>query len=1139
LNRYRLDDAELLLVAQGAAAEVARAVADHARRVHRFKVGVVGVTWLRPLPVAELAEVLDGRRAVAVIEAADDALAAHSPLFRELQAVVGSSDGWVSARCAGSWPDPARLLALCELLRRRDRPQRVQLEYVPHPQSTGYPRRDALLQCVANGYRPLRDPELPETEPIGMDPRGGASIGLVGREAELPPDALAVLSEAVAAECGPFVRGTASCPEPGAWQARVRAAPTEFSDPGPRDPVPLLLVATHDFRDLGEPLAKVRRGASVLMATGDPPARIWRGLPSAWRREVRERELRLFAVGPAFDAGIEAIRAFLRGEEESLLEAGSLREVPWPDLEDPEATDGELPQVVRRIEHVRSAHDSLPRFWGEVVQPRQGGATERVPEPLTASGAVPAGASALEREPSAALLPAFDPEKCTGCGRCWSVCPDAAIGVTVLGVESLLGAASRLAGTEGRVADALRRAHKHLAGRVATEIVKGDAEQLTAETCHEAWRWVASRMDVSDADRPEYEDTMRATAVAVSGLRPAVTRPFFHDVEEQGKGTGELLVLAVDPRACQGCNLCVSACSDEALRSVDRTHELRGEFEERWRAWEKLPDTPGATLARAVKHPDVGPLAGALLSRHCAQAQIGGGPGAEPGSGEQLAGRLVSAFVEHREQQHVASLLKTLDEVREKLEQKVSERLSESLSTAAPDTLADALARVTHGRAALSELGKQLDALGAPATFDRRALLRMTRLCGELDRYRHRMVSGEDGLGRTRFGVVVTTGTVAEWAARFPGNPYYAPLTLATTSQGVELARGIARGLVADHVELQRTLRRSRLESEDAPAGRAARLDVIESLTWKDLNREERIGCPPLVLLGDDTGMLDHGLEALARLLASDLPVKVVLLDGRGQLGGGPEPALFAMVQQRAFVLAASLAHPEHLARGLADALAWPGPALIHLHAPSPRRHGFPAEAMLERGRAAVEGRAHLLFRYDPSAEGMFGLRASLEGNPGLDEDWGGLCFAEWAAGESRFAEHFAPLESDDGTPLLDWLSLHEAARQGKVPFIEVNGRRLAVGERMAEATGERLSAWNTLRELIGAGPLAERLRSELEKEFEADYQSRLYDLNAEHMARIAELRSGGDQQAVAQLRDRLMTLAGYPPKVPPQEEVE
>ncbi|UCE87471.1 MAG: 4Fe-4S binding protein, partial [Deltaproteobacteria bacterium] len=806
LHRYRLDDAEVVIVAQGAAAEVARAVAAYARRVRHWKVGVVGVTWLRPLPVAELAAALGDRRPVAVVEPADDALAGEPPLFREVRAAVGASDGWISATSAGTWPDPARLLALCELLRRRERPRRVQLERAALPESTGFPRRDALLQRAANGYSGLGSPDLPESESLGIEPKGGRSLALIGREGELPPDALTLFAQAAADACGRFVHGTATRPEPGAWQAQIRAAPAEFLDPGPRDPVGLLLVATDSPRDLGHPLTSVRPGAAVVLATADSPERIWHRLPAAWCREVRERELRVFTVAPAFEAGIAAVAALLRGDEAASLRDGSLREVRWRELEAREPTERELPELVRRIEKVRAAHDSLPRFWGEVVQPRQGGASNGIDDPITASGAVPAGASALDPEPAAAVLPAFDPALCTGCGRCWSACPDAAIGVTVLGSEPLLTAASRVARSEGRVADALRRAHKHLAGRMATEIVKNGAEALSSETCRDAWRWVSSRMDISEADRPEYEAIMGTTIQVASQLQPAVTRPFFHDAEDQGKGKGELLVLAVDPRACQGCNLCVETCPEQALRPLERTHDRYIEFAERWRAWEALPDSPGDTLARAAKHPDVGPLPAALLSRHCAQAQVGGGPGGEPGSGERLAGRLVAAFVEQHAQQQVTHLLGRLEKERETLKQKLSERLSESLSTATPDTLADALARVTRGRAALSELGEQLDALGAPATFDRRSLLRMARLAGEMDRYRQRLVAGEDGLGRARFGVVVTHGSVAEWAARFPGNPYYAPLTLAPTRAGVELARGIARGLVADHLQLQRTL---------------------------------------------------------------------------------------------------------------------------------------------------------------------------------------------------------------------------------------------------------------------------------------------------------------------------------------------
>jgi pyruvate-ferredoxin/flavodoxin oxidoreductase len=257
--------------------------------------------------------------------------------------------------------------------------------------------------------------------------------------------------------------------------------------------------------------------------------------------------------------------------------------------------------------------------------------------------------------------------------------------------------------------------------------------------------------------------------------------------------------------------------------------------------------------------------------------------------------------------------------------------------------------------------------------------------------------------------------------------------------------------------------------------------------------------------------------------------VKVVLLDGQSRLGAGAEPALVAMAHRKAFVLSGSLAHSEHLARGLADALAWPGPALVHLHAPSPRRHGFPADATLERARLAVEGRAQVLFRYDPGAAGLFGLRASLAGNPGFDQDWGSITFAEWAAGERRFAQHFEPLDDRPEVPLTEWLILPERGRQGKVPTVEVEEQRVAVSERMARAAGDRQTVWNVLRELTGASsPFTERIRSSLKEELEAEQQEQLKALKAEQEARIAEIRATTNQEAVNRLMDRLMTLAGY-----------
>ena len=116
-------------------------------------------------------------------------------------------------------------------------------------------------------------------------------------------------------------------------------------------------------------------------------------------------------------------------------------------------------------------------------------------------------------------------------------------------------------------------------------------------------------------------------------------------------------------------------------------------------------------------------------------------------------------------------------------------------------------------------------------------------------------------------------------------------------------------------------------------------------------------------------------------------------------------------------------------------------------------------------------------------------------------------------------------------------MALAEDARRGKIPVVEVEDRPLAVGERLARAAVERLAVWNTLRELSGlASPFTEQIRARLEQEIGARYQEQIDSLEAEHEARLAEAAAGTDQEAIARLSQRLMTLAGYPAKDRPQK---
>jgi hypothetical protein len=170
-----------------------------------------------------------------------------------------------------------------------------------------------------------------------------------------------------------------------------------------------------------------------------------------------------------------------------------------------------------------------------------------------------------------------------------------------------------------------------------------------------------------------------------------------------------------------------------------------------------------------------------------------------------------------------------------------------------------------------------------------------------------------------------------------------------------------------------------------------------------------------------------------------------------------------------------------------------------------------------------------VLLRYDPSAEGLFGLRASLKGNPEPEQQWGGVNFAEWAAGEARFSEHFEAFEGDGDLPLDEWLGLAESERSGRVPFVEIGEGRLAVSAPMARAAGERLAVWNTLRELTGASsPFTEQIRETLAAELQAEREAEIGTLESEHEARVAEIQAGAERQAVDRLTDRLLTLSGF-----------
>ncbi len=940
VRRHLMDDADFVLVAQGAVVATAEKVAADLRSRFGWRVGVLGITWISPFPASDLAADLGGKRAVFVIERTPPSPGDDPPLVRRVRAVVrGASVPVVSAVSAGAPIEEETLHALC---------------------ATNIGR---LGKKKKGNDHPALDHH------VRLDIFGAMS------PCELPRRA--------------------------AMEARVRA--------------------NH----------------------------------------------------PSLAAHILSVSA---GACEAGQEQANANETPGGNI-----ADRKTPALLARIGRSRIAPDSLPRVWGDVLEPREHGPWPTLPDPIVGSGAVPALASALLRKPGEGPVPRIRPDGCTACGRCWTVCPEGAIGAIAIDLCSLLDSASRLSEVSGEAAEAVRRAHHHIANKAAKLMDDELLGPLPRAALQDAWDWAAGKLGISEADLPAHEKAFQKTLDQVERLEPRVTDRLFREIAGDAPAT-EVLILAVNKEACSGCGVCSAECPEAII-------EMREEIPDApldgtsWSDWENIDDTSGMTCDRLASDPEIGAMASQLLSRHCSQAMVGNG--AFPGSGERLGLRLTTAVAEHHGQMRAGSLERRLGQAHEAIKELLGRRLSAGIVEADASKVAKALS--AGAVKDVKALADALDRLGEKSPLDRQLLLELASLTGRLDAQRNAILHGADGLGRSRFALVLGGSSLAERIAPYPEHPFFAPLVVDTSVGGGAMGLGVAEGIASSHIRLMRDLRRAEIEVEAAP-DRPGRIEDLSKLSWSELSTEERAGCPPLLFVLDDAYLSEVGAGLIPRLLSTELPVKVVLLDGL-QPGRRPDPAFLALAQQRAFVLSSSLGHPDHLARGLEAALTHPGPAFIHIHAPVPQLHGFAQDATLERARAAVASRAHVLMQYDPEANGAFGLRLSLDGNPALDSNSSDLAIIDWAAGESRFGDA---------------------------------GENLPQG---TEATYQE--RWLALRELSGEGGLlAERLEAKIRESLSLELDAKLAAHDGELEEKISEAAAKAAAKAQEHLTQRLLGLA-------------
>ncbi|MBI2375785.1 MAG: hypothetical protein HYV07_17445 [Deltaproteobacteria bacterium] len=1125
LSTHKAEGARAAIVVMGSTAGLAARVADELG-AHGKKVGVVGIEWLRPFPTERLVAALANAEAVTVLERADDPLTAGGPLFREVQTALAGAPTKVLSAVYGLGGQAVTAAEVAEVFSNTHPKGRPHTRVgVTPPLKSRFPRRQVLVEAVAREYPRIADSAISATQVLDVRPTGARSVGLLFAHRDPDPE---VLRELATALDQPFVRARWRSDEPGLWGAQAVGCDVPFRDSGDETLLSVLLVSTLELTASLHPLDRIERNGALVLSSPLTGIDLWTAIPEVWRSTIVSRGIRVFVAPGGLASLLLAGKQLIKGEAE-------LERIDWSTLPAVEPCEAELPLVVRRRGKMRESYDNVPRFFGEFYQPRaRGEAAPMSPDPFSALGVIPAAtASFHDATAGRTTLPRLNLEKCTGCSRCWTSCPDSAMSPLLLSTEAWLAAAAENAqlSTEG-VAGKLKRALGQLASHVERLARASNARTITPPMLVEAFEALADKMKLVDDDRRVARAALDAVAQHATIIPNATPPWFFHDVP---KGSAEVLTIAINPSACQGCGGCAAVCGEEAIgvepQVADRVSELR----RGWSAWERLPDTSGAAIARVSKLEGVGPLGAVMLSRHCLSS-LTGGEGAEPGSGERLATRLVTAVVEHEMQTSWLSQVKTLDGLAAKLREALDKTIAKMVPTDDLAKLARALEAMPSQPANGDKLLSALKELGERTTVDRVAAQRLVSAARSVEGLRKQLAEGLDGLGRARFGVLVAGESVSQWTARFPRNPFSAPVSVDLAGSGPDLAFGLMQGLMRNRLEESRLLRWVELVLR-APSDLPAAERAIEKLTEHHLTPEERALCAPLVVLGGRELLAQQALAGLSRLLSSDLPAKVVLLDDCDRFSG-VDPAMLAMSHRSAFVLATSIAHPSHLFDGVTEALRFAGPALVLIHAPSPRRHGFPTDSTVARARLAVECRVHPLLRYDPRRVGVFGQRLSLAGNPfpervfAEDDRGKRLTPANWAVAETRFSEHFFdPPAGLSPTPVADWPNLAAAARELKLPTIETReGSVRGVSRALARGVVERAEHWRMLTELAGVvTPFIDDVQTRLEAELETGHKESIAELERKHAQDLAELEARNQASQAERLHKKLMQLVTTP----------
>ncbi len=984
--------------------------------------------------------------------------------------------------------------------------------------------------------------------------------------------------------------------------------------------LPAQVIAVEDpaLLEQGNVLSNVNAKDILLINASGSPETIWISLPQKARHTIQERQLQVFVVDcnaiaeelasdpqwifplaaqalmGAFSRILPELKVFALkivqekyfhllnkqfSQHRQVVEdnyhafvAGNERVIPlrWQDLPPVEQLDlGEqpVPWVVRQAQPMDESIFDLTYFYDTVAYLYRRNEPDLIADgPAIALGGIPGGSSSARERTYRGMLPQLQPEKCTGCLQCSAVCPDVALPMTLQEPGTFIKTAITSAEKKAGPLLQFSRVQENFIKLLYRIIQKDDLHQFTRlkGLATEAYRQLIELMKPDESTRAAMDREFRAVFEALTDLPIVRSEWFFAARHSREKGKGQVFSLVIDPDACKSCGLCVATCPEGALEMVTvdaaQVASLRSQREFLF----NLPEVAYNNLDSLPEMPSTTRTFLPLLNRSIYYALIGG-DNAPAGSGEKIALHLVLAAVEQTMRSRVQRFVKELDTLIATLEKQIQGQVSGALHINDFEAFAEELSRLEKKKIDIGSLAALVsETENRPEKVDKESLELQSRMLHELQQLRDQWHKGATGRGLSHALAALEKGQLAFWSGIFPYNPIPIPWVARENSPAV--AEGLLQGIMSRLVDSIRIYRKGKLVADGLyePEKHA---EILKNLAYTALTPEEKELLPPVWVIGGDAMLSSHSLAGLHRLLQSQLPIKILILDNQGlgltgstiaSTGFGQkhyqrmELALSALFSREAYVAQGSIGFPEVLFKQAQQLVSFAGPGMLVVDAPEPVALGITPAQVLEIARLAVITRTVPLFTYDPHQGQGFQAALDIDANPQPEQIWITesialpyqdpvklpLTPAHWAVRQLRYRKYFHYIPKKDWTPdmvpLLEYLQLPENQQRETTPYIEVEHQkqiwRVAIAPEMADIVADRQRIWQMLQELSGRrSSLVEQLKAEAQQEMAQELAVRQAALEKEFQEKQAALEQHHLQIYHQKLKERLLQLSGFP----------